>query len=161
MSGSDAPNGMQRNGYVEWRSATPRSACKPFYSVIWCRCLFGDLVSLLQELKQASSLRDVAGILGYKPSALSFLLYKLHPNLKYTTFSIPKKDGGSRKIDAPAPKIKKLQRKLADTLYECNAEIEAANKPQRSLSHAFRKSHSIITNASQHKSRRYVLNLDL
>lgn len=118
-------------------------------------------MSSLFALKQASSLHDVAGILGYKPSALSFLLYKLPADQKYTSFSIPKKSGGNRQINAPIPKIKTLQRRLADTLYECSAEIEATHKPSKSLSHAFRKSHSIITNARPHKNRRYVLNLDL
>lgn len=118
-------------------------------------------MSSLQRLKAAKSLSDVAAILGYKPSALSFLLYKIPSGEKYETFQIPKKAGGVRQIDAPIPKLKKLQRRLSDLLYECAAEIEAANPGRASLSHAFRKSHSIITNARPHRSRRYVLNFDL
>jgi RNA-directed DNA polymerase len=62
---------------------------------------------------------------------------------------------------APTPKLKALQRRLAISLYECLSEIETAHKTRKSLSHAFRKSHSIITNARPHRKRRYVLNLDL
>ena len=118
-------------------------------------------MSSLEKLKLATSLTDVAGILGYKPSSLSYLLYKLPAGSRYTTFTIPKKGGGVREICAPSPKLKALQRKLADILYECCVEIEQAHKQPRSLSHAFRKSHSILTNARPHKNRRYVLNLDL
>lgn len=118
-------------------------------------------MSSLQKLKLATSLKNVAEILGYRPSALSYLLYKLPVELRYTTFSIPKKGGGVREICAPTPKLKVLQRKLANILYECCVEIEEAHKQRRSLSHAFRKSHSILTNARPHKNCRYVLNLDL
>jgi hypothetical protein len=118
-------------------------------------------LSALQNLRLATSLKDVADILGYRPSSLSYLLYKFPLELRYTTFLISKKAGGSRQINAPTPKLKALQRKLADILYECCAELAASDKKRPSLSHAFRKSHSILTNARLHKNRRYVLNLDL
>ena len=53
-----------------------------------------------------------------------------------------------------------LQKQLSELLYECRGEIEggAIRTP---LSHGFRKGHSIFDNASNHKKRRYVLNLDL
>ena len=118
-------------------------------------------VSALQALKQAKTLHDVAALLGYRPSALSYLLYQIPKDNKYTTFTIPKKGGGERTIDAPIPKIKVLQRRLADVLSECSREIDAGIKGGNTISHAFRESHSIITNARAHKARRYVLNLDL
>jgi RNA-directed DNA polymerase len=49
-------------------------------------------------------------------------------------------------------------------LYDCAKEIDAKSsedKKRKSLSHGFKKSHSIITNASPHRNQRYVLNLDL
>lgn len=57
-----------------------------------------------------------------------------------------------------------LQRRLANVLYNCMAEAEKNNPPRRPLSHGFERSkppRSICTNASVHKNRRYVLNLDL
>jgi len=118
-------------------------------------------VSTLGDLRAAKSLHDLAAILRYRPSAISFIVYKTPVSAKYTTFEIPKKGGESRKIDAPNPKLKALQKRLADVLYECLHEIEGAAKSKNKLSHAFRKKHSIITNAKAHKARRYVLNLDL
>jgi len=118
-------------------------------------------LSALTTLKQATTLHDVAGLLGYSPSGLSFILYQIPKGAKYTTFAIPKKGGGTRQIDAPVPHLKVLQRRLADVLYDCLQSIEETAPRKNTLSHAFRRSHSIITNARRHKASRYVLNLDL
>jgi RNA-directed DNA polymerase len=118
-------------------------------------------LSTLSALRAAKTRYDVAALLNYKPSAVSFIVYKIPKAAKYTTFDIKKKGGGERRIDAPIPKLKALQKRLADILYECLREIEESNKRKNKLSHAFRKGYSIITNAKAHKSRRYVLNLDL
>lgn len=80
---------------------------------------------------------------------------------KYAIFEIKKKGGGVRRIDAPIPMLKGLQKQLANLLYECLREIEGTDKRKNNLSHAYRKGFSIISNARAHKSRRYVLNLDL
>lgn len=80
---------------------------------------------------------------------------------KYATFEVKKKNGGTRIIDAPHPKIKVLQRRLADLLTQCRLELDEQRPKQRPLSHGFRKFHSIVTNAVPHKRHRYVLNLDL
>jgi len=117
-------------------------------------------LSVLKNLKAATSLDDVAGMLGYKPSALAYVLYKLPSSRKYTKFKIPKRGGGEREISAPVDHLKVLQRHLANVLYACRHEIDAESG-RRSLSHGFRRDHSIITNARRHKRRRYVLNLDL
>jgi RNA-directed DNA polymerase len=45
----------------------------------------------LDNLKAATSLSDVAKLLGHKPSSLAYVLYKLPDAKKYTTFEIPKK----------------------------------------------------------------------
>ena len=117
-------------------------------------------MAVLQELKDASSLRDLAKILGYKPKALSYIVYKIPEDQKYQTFAIPKRFGGEREVCAPTDSLKRLQRQLARALYDCRDEIDSGSG-QRSLSHGFRRNHSIVTNARQHKRRRYVLNLDL
>ena len=115
----------------------------------------------LNALRAAKTRYDVAALLGYKPSALSFIVYQIPKAAKYTTFEIKKKGGGERRIDAPIPMLKGLQKRLADLLYECLRELEESEQRKNRLSHAFRKGYSIITNAKAHKSRRYVLNLDL
>ena len=99
-------------------------------------------------------------MLGFSPSGLSFVLYKQSDAGKYKKFEIPKKSGGTRQISAPLGALKAIQRELATYLNDCRAEILAAT-PRKPLSHAFRKDLSIITNAHNHTSRRFVLNVDL
>ncbi|AQS88472.1 ribonuclease H [Neoasaia chiangmaiensis NBRC 101099] len=118
-------------------------------------------MSSLAKLQSAKSLDELAAILGYKPAALAYLLYHLPTARKYTTFTIPKRDGTPRDILAPTPKLKLLQRRLANVLYLALADIDKAGAPRRHLSHGFAKHLSIVTNANVHRRRRYVLNLDL
>ena len=117
-------------------------------------------MSHLQKLKAAQDRKELAEALGYKPSALTAIVYMTPAAVKYTTFDIPKKSGGVRTIKAPEPKLKKLQTHLAHALYGCLAEIEAG-RDAKSVSFGFRKEGRITDNAKNHKRRRYVLNLDL
>jgi RNA-directed DNA polymerase len=118
-------------------------------------------LSSLVKLKSAKTLDDVARLLGYKPSSLAYLIYHLPTEDKYSEFKIPKRNGTARRILAPIPKLKLLQRRLANLLYLALADIDKLGPPRRPLSHGFARDLSIITNASVHKRRRYVLNLDL
>ena len=86
-------------------------------------------MTVLQALRSARNRYDVAAILGYKPSALSYIVFQIPTADKYTVFEIKKKGGGVRRIDAPVEKLKGLQRRLADKLYECLRELEG--KTQR------------------------------
>lgn len=117
-------------------------------------------MSYLEKLKSAQDRKELARILGFKPSALTSIVYKTPLDAKYTTFEIPKKSGGERTIKAPTPKLKKLQTHLAHWLYACLEEIEAERKATP-VSYGFRKQGTIADNAKNHKRRRYVLNLDL
>jgi RNA-directed DNA polymerase len=116
---------------------------------------------VLDALRSAKTRHDVAALLGYRPSALSFIVHVTPKAAKYTTFKIKKKGGGERSIDAPIPRLKGLQKRLASVLYDCLQEIEESDKRKNNLSHAYRRGFSIISNAKAHKSRRYVLNIDL
>ena len=117
-------------------------------------------MSYLQKLKKAENRKDLAKLLGFKPSALTLIIYKTPLEKKYLTFDIPKQDGSVRTIKAPEPKLKKLQTHLAHYLYECLAEIEESRN-LKPVAFGFRKNGTITTNAHNHKRRRYVLNLDL
>ncbi len=112
------------------------------------------------KLKAAKNRKDLAILLGFKPSALTSIIYRTPTEQKYTTFEISKKSGGIRTIKAPNPKLKKLQSNLAHFLYACLAEIEKERRA-RPVSYGFRKKQTIAANAKNHKRRRYVLNLDL
>ena len=110
-------------------------------------------MSQLTALKAASTLHEVAALLGFKPSAVSYLLYVRTEAGKYKTFDIPKRGGSTRQIAAPADELKLLQRRLADLLQNCSDEINKASKrsdddehPDR-IAHGFKRKRSIVTNA--------------
>lgn len=117
-------------------------------------------VSHLAKLKAATSRKELAVVLGYTPKSMTAIIYKTPAALKYTKFDIDKKSGGKRTIRAPAPKLKKLQSHLSHVLYQCLAEIDK-ERNAKPISFGFRRDRSITENASRHKRRRWVLNLDL
>jgi hypothetical protein len=117
---------------------------------------------LLSKLKACNDLSDVAHLLGVKPATLSFVLYTIPVHERYTKFNIPKKKGGHRTIMAPNPRLKMVQRRLADLLLDIQFEQESfKTKKQCILAHGFKKELSIVTNAQNHRNRRYVFNVDL
>ena len=130
----------------------------------------------IEKLKACQTKEDFARLLGYKDKTLSYILYGLEEGEKYFIFEIPKKNGEARTILAPNDKLKLLQKRLADYLYRCVAEIEKSkaedaevqqnNRSKKhsvkySVAHAFKKNHSIISNASLHKNKKFVFNIDL
>lgn len=117
-------------------------------------------MSHLTKLKAATSRNDLAEILGYKPKSLTAIIYKTPDSLKYTTFEITKKSGEKRTIKAPEPRLKELQSRLSNVLYQCLNEIEQ-DRDVEPVSFGFRMNRSITENAARHKRRRWVLNIDL
>lgn len=115
----------------------------------------------LKSLKAATSLHDVAHILGFQPKSLAYILYKKPSSEKYQHFNIPKRTGGNRLICAPYPDLMNLQKRLSDLLQNCISEINAVRQIDSALSHGFRRKYSIITNAAIHRNKRYVFNIDL
>ena len=115
----------------------------------------------IEKLRAAKNSSDLAQLIGYKPKALSFILYKIPDQNKYNTFKIPKRGGGEREISAPIPHLKKLQQHLSGLLQDCFEEIYGREVYGRPLSHGFRRGQTIITNAVGHKNQCYVFNLDL
>ena len=117
-------------------------------------------MSQLSKLKAATDRKELAQLIGYKPKALTSIVYKTALSAKYTTFTIDKKSGGQRTIKAPEPKLKKLQAHLSHLLYQCLKEIEESRNA-KPISFAFREDRSIAHNAAKHKRRRWILNIDL
>lgn len=148
-------------------------------------------MSKLRKLKSITTKQEFADLLGVKASFLTYVLYVLRPENQYTQFSIPKKNGGNRVINAPVEKLKSLQSSLSNLLLDCVDEIDKAKFPvseinknkdknsksnnheilkvkvpdadikQPSLSHGFVRKRSIITNAMMHLDQKNVLNIDL
>src|SRR4051812_49086087 len=104
----------------------------------------------LTNLQAAKTVGDVAALLGFRTSALTYVLYSKAAPAKFQTFQISKKSGGSRTIEAPNPKLKLIQRRLADLLQDCEEEIrkkygrdEEGPHPDR-VTHGFVRGRSIV-----------------
>ena len=106
-----------------------------------------------QRLSYLVTRKDVADLLGVDYKRLCFLLYVKKTDRCYIEYSIPKRRGGSRKINAPILKLRNLQRKLLRVL-----EGVYRVKPS---AYGFVKEKGHVENAKNHLSKNLVLNIDL
>lgn len=104
---------------------------------------------------------DLADLLEMPHSKLTHILYVKNVDSYYTTFEIPKKSGGTRKISAPTGDLKQIQERLRDQLARYQQELRAKGDIKANISHAFEKEKGIITNAEVHRNKRIVANIDL
>ena len=72
---------------------------------------------------------------------------------RYRSFTVPKRSGGSRTIDAPEDRLKLIQRRI---LYRVLGGLRAHR-----CAHGFERGRSIVTNARPHTNMRVVIGLDL
>jgi len=83
---------------------------------------------------------------------ISYALFDRKP--KYKKYQIRKKAAGKfREIDAPIGELKTIQKIIKSCIELCFTPKSAA--------HGFVKERSIVTNARQHKGRKFVYNIDL
>lgn len=92
---------------------------------------------------------DVEENLG--PVSIVELLHSIQSN--YYRFTIPKKSGGARRIDAPSKKLKLIQHIISYALSYFHHPHPAT--------HGFIKKRGIQTNAEVHVASNYILNIDL
>jgi hypothetical protein len=116
---------------------------------------------MISELKACQSRIALAHLIGVEAKELSFVLYKMLPALKYSSFCISKKNGGTRNIAAPCPRLKWIQGRLLAALYECEADLATMHGRGSNLDFGFRRGTNIYDNANEHRGRRYVLNIDI
>lgn len=122
---------------------------------------------IMGRLKDIQTSKELALQLEVPLSKLTKILYqsgtlkKYHIETCYRTFEIPKKDGTFRMICAPKDELMEIQKKIARVLIEDITDYRKVNGIQPTISHAFEKDKSIITNARVHRNKRYVLNMDL
>ena len=117
--------------------------------------LFKSIDSILEppkKLSECGSVWDLARFLDTEYEELSSMLYP-STDKSYSSFTIPKKSGAERAIDAPHKNLAAIQKKIADCLSE-------EYKPMANA-HGFIKDKSIKTNASAHVKKRFVFNVDL
>lgn len=98
-----------------------------------------------------TSSNDIANLLEIPIGQLLYILY--HKKDNYRTFEIEKKSGKKRIINAPNGGVAILQGRLKPI-------IEYFYRPKKSA-HGFIKGKSIITNASMHTKKKFVVNIDL
>lgn len=109
-----------------------------------------DLVKLLSDAKNILYGEDC------KPVQLKSLTYYANPvlcNKRYQTFTIKKKSGTDRTINAPVRGLKSILRSLNFVLQYMFEPHEAAT--------GFVLDKSIVDNAKKHVGHHYVLNMDL
>ena len=104
-------------------------------------------------MHELNSKYELANFLGVKLSQISYILFKLPPETRWTKFKISKKNGGSRLIIAP---------KGISCLWhsKINNYLSSLYKAKTCV-HGFVHNKSIISNAGQHKNKQWILNVDL
>jgi hypothetical protein len=106
------------------------------------------MASLPNELQSA---KTFYAFLGVGAGERQFL--EKHATYRYTQASIPKRRGGTRTLLVPERRLKFLQRKTLVLLQQ----LHLPRAPVR----GFIKDRGAITNANEHQTRPYLLNLDL
>jgi RNA-directed DNA polymerase len=106
--------------------------------------------SLADSFRQLRTFRHIAVLLEVTPLVLH---YYLRRSDNYKVFFLRKHSGGKRLICTPVTPLKIIQRKLSQVLY--------AVYGGRSPAHGFARGKSIVSNASMHLGREYLLNFDL
>ena len=103
------------------------------------------------ELPYILNIDHLAHLSGISPQQLH--LFIKNKRIVYSSFKLPKKNGGFRSIDAPSKNMKLVQRWILDNiLYKLNAGEYA---------HGFVPNRSIATNALVHVGQELVLGIDI
>ena len=87
----------------------------------------------LTSIRIASTKPELAEALGVDPRFLTRILYIVKPENQYHQFTLQKKSGGERIINAPSNDLKSLQKKLSDLLLDCIDEINLIKFPDSQL----------------------------
>jgi RNA-directed DNA polymerase len=106
------------------------------------------MASLPDKLKSAQALY---AFLGVQTGERKFL--EKHAAYRYTQALIPKRHGGLRTLLIPERRLKFMQRRTLELLQQLHSP--------RAPVHGFVKDRGAITNANEHQTRPYLLNLDL
>ena len=113
------------------------------------------------KLKEVKTRQDLATYIGLPLRYLTYVLYEKNTAEMYRTFEIPKKSGGSRKISAPNSELNEILKKFSVKLYKELKQIRKENNINQNVSHGFEEGKYFITNASNHTSKKCLLNVDL
>ena len=113
-----------------------------------------DEKSLTRFVNKASALRaEEEGHTAWEFDRRLIAAMVSQPNRFYSSFTIPKKSGGERRIDAPHKPLKMVQRALSFVFDSMFSPAESA--------YGFIHGRGIVQNAQVHLGQDYVLNVDL
>ncbi|MCE9668589.1 reverse transcriptase family protein [Myxococcus stipitatus] len=106
-------------------------------------------------LPELGSAEALAKALGLSVSKLRWFAFhrEVDTGSHYLTWSIPKRDGGSRTITSPKPELKEAQRWVLANVVE--------RLPVHGAAHGFVAGRSILTNALAHQGADVVVKVDL
>lgn len=105
----------------------------------------------IERFLAINSFRELAEYLGISPKELGFFAFS-NTNF-YKEHTILKVNGQQRVISAPAPRLKIIQRTLADTFAQIYEMPDGV--------HGFVPDRSIATNAAEHVKKRAIVKIDL
>jgi hypothetical protein len=115
------------------------------------RLLPAGLRSLTSPSAHPERARRLGALLGVGVGELESL--RMGPRFHYRPFTITKPDGRERRLLAPSPALKRLQRRLLDHYL--------SRIPVHTAATAFHRHASIVVNASRHARRRLIATVDL
>ena len=107
------------------------------------------------EIPSLNDLNDLAKALNLSISEIRWLCYHrdVDNNSHYHYWNVPKRDGGSRLISAPKPKLKQAQTWISRNIVE--------QLPIHGAAHGFVAGRSTVSNAACHAGAEIVIKLDL
>jgi len=109
---------------------------------------------LAKAFESMETVEDLARLLNVSfRKFLVYYLYRVPETARYLEFDIKKRNGGTRRISAPATNLKLIQQRL-------NVVLRAVYRPKPSV-HGFVARRNIMTNAEGHVRKKYVMNIDL
>lgn len=96
---------------------------------------------------------DLNAVLKLKGKQLNYFISDGVCDKNYKSFSIKKKNGGERVIEAPCKQLKYIQKTLSEILQDIYT-------PKKSV-HGYVKKRSIITNSDVHVNKKIIINIDI
>lgn len=115
----------------------------------------------MDTFENITTLEDLSRVLRIPSKKIAYILYVRRIENLYTSFTIPKKSGGTRSINSPSTELKEIQKNIDRLLRKQLIMFWEENNIKPNISHAFSKKKSIMTNAKIHKDKRYIYNVDL
>lgn len=122
-----------------------------------------DREKIKSEFGSLVDLNDLARFLNTTKRQLIYYSVILPEEQRYSSFIIPKKNGGERKINAPVKTLKYIQSQLSlrlRVLYE-PLNVVHGFLPQYESKNGISVKPTIVSNAAMHVRKKFILNIDL